>query len=136
MDKEVVHIGMNNLTCTGLLLYHLPLFFIVFLFLTIDAQVTFDMFVEHLVVIIDSNWTFRSQTIFFESFFFFTIICNHFNQLKFLHSREKKILLLRFLFFWILKGFCFMDVTSKDGSKVNLIKETWVEKLVKAIATT
>jgi hypothetical protein len=28
-----------------------------------------------------------------------------------------------------------MDATSKDGSKADLAKETWVEKLVKAIAT-
>ncbi len=29
-----------------------------------------------------------------------------------------------------------MDASNKDGSKANLIKETWIEKLVKAIATT
>ncbi len=63
MDKEVAHIGMNSFTHTSLLLYHFPLFLIVLWFLAIAAQVAFDMFAKHLVVIIASNWTFRFQTI-------------------------------------------------------------------------
>jgi hypothetical protein len=52
------------------------------------------------------------------------MICNHLHQSEFFHSRQKKHIIAKFLFLWILEGFCSMDDTSKDGSKVDLTKET------------
>jgi hypothetical protein len=36
---------------------------------------------------------------------------------------------------WILEGFCSMDATNKDGSKVDLARKTLIEWLAKAITT-
>jgi hypothetical protein len=63
-------------------------------------------------------------TISFLSKFFLAIIYNHLHQLEVRHCRQKKHIIAKVFVFWILEGFCSMDATSKDGSKVDLAKGT------------
>ncbi len=83
---------MNNFIHTSILLYRFLLFFIVLWFLAIDAQVTFDMFAEHLVAIVVSSWTFKFQTIHLKklksNFFLLQSIITFINQSFFIIDKK------------------------------------------------